>query len=39
MPSTVKEAQDGDHIQPGTVLIAPGNYHMLVVTVQDIIQK
>lgn len=27
----VKEAQDGDHIQPGTVLIAPGNYHMLVV--------
>ncbi len=28
---TVKEAEDGDHIQPGTVLIAPGNYHMLVV--------
>ena len=27
----VKEAEDGDHIQPGTVLIAPGNYHMLVV--------
>lgn len=28
---TVKEAEDGEHIQPGTVLIAPGNYHMLVV--------
>lgn len=28
---TVKEAEDGDHIQLGTVLIAPGNYHMLVV--------
>jgi len=26
----VKEAEDGDHIQPGSVLIAPGNYHMLV---------
>lgn len=28
---SVKEAQDGDLIQPGHVLIAPGNYHMLVV--------
>ena len=26
----VKEAADGDHIQPGHVFIAPGNYHMLV---------
>jgi two-component system chemotaxis response regulator CheB len=26
---TVKEAQDGDSITNGTVLIAPGNYHML----------
>lgn len=26
----VKEAEDGDWIQPGQVLIAPGNYHMLV---------
>ncbi|MCG8374359.1 MAG: chemotaxis response regulator protein-glutamate methylesterase [Balneolales bacterium] len=26
----VKEAEDGDHIQQGSVLIAPGNYHMLV---------
>ena len=26
----VKEAEDGDHISQGTVLIAPGNYHMLV---------
>ena len=26
----VKEAEDGDHIRPGSVLIAPGNYHMLV---------
>lgn len=26
----VKEAEDGDHVQPGSVLIAPGNYHMLV---------
>ena len=26
----VKEAEDGDHISHGTVLIAPGNYHMLV---------
>ncbi len=26
----VKEAEDGDHIQPGAVFIAPGNKHMLV---------
>ena len=26
----VKEAEDGDHVSQGTVLIAPGNYHMLV---------
>lgn len=25
----VKEAQDGDHVIPGRVLIAPGGYHML----------
>ena len=25
----VKEAQDGDHVIPGTVLIAPGGFHML----------
>jgi len=25
---SVKEAADGDHILPGHVLIAPGNYHM-----------
>ncbi len=25
----VKEAQDGDRVIPGLVLIAPGNYHML----------
>ncbi|GAA5522476.1 chemotaxis response regulator protein-glutamate methylesterase [Aliifodinibius salicampi] len=27
---SVKEAEDGDWIRPGQVLIAPGNYHMLV---------
>lgn len=27
---TVKEAEDGDIIQPGFVYIAPGDYHMLV---------
>ncbi|MCW9705391.1 protein-glutamate methylesterase/protein-glutamine glutaminase [Fodinibius salsisoli] len=26
----VKEAENGDWIQPGQILIAPGNYHMLV---------
>lgn len=26
----VKEAEDGEHIRPGCVFIAPGNYHMLV---------
>ena len=26
----VKEAEDGDMIEPGTALLAPGNYHMLV---------
>ncbi len=25
----VKEAQDGDRVYPGQVLIAPGNYHMI----------
>ena len=25
----VKEAQDGDHVLPGQVLIAPGGYHMV----------
>lgn len=27
---TVREAQDGDYIEPGVVLIAPGSTHMLV---------
>jgi two-component system chemotaxis response regulator CheB len=27
----IKEAQDGDRIEPGRVLIAPGNYHLTVV--------
>ncbi|GIL16492.1 MAG: chemotaxis response regulator protein-glutamate methylesterase 2 [Oligoflexia bacterium] len=27
-PFEVKEAQDGDRVNPGRVLIAPGNYHM-----------
>jgi two-component system chemotaxis response regulator CheB len=26
---TVREAQDNDSVVPGTVLIAPGNYHMI----------
>ena len=26
----IKEAEDGDAITPGTALIAPGNYHMLI---------
>lgn len=26
----VKEAENGDWVQPGQILIAPGNYHMLV---------
>ncbi|WP_138430808.1 protein-glutamate methylesterase/protein-glutamine glutaminase [Fodinibius saliphilus] len=26
----VKEAEDGDWVRPGQVLIAPGNYHMLI---------
>lgn len=26
---TINEAKDGDVLQPGNVLIAPGNYHML----------
>lgn len=29
-PLEVKEAQDGDIIKPGRILIAPGNYHMYV---------
>jgi two-component system chemotaxis response regulator CheB len=28
-PLEVREAQDGDRVQMGRVLIAPGNYHML----------
>lgn len=28
LPFTVREAQDGDFVQPGHVLIAPGNRHM-----------
>ncbi|MFN7454578.1 MAG: chemotaxis response regulator protein-glutamate methylesterase [Pseudobdellovibrionaceae bacterium] len=27
-PFEVKEAQEGDRVQPGRVLIAPGNFHM-----------
>jgi len=27
-PFEVKEAEDGDRVHPGRVLIAPGNYHM-----------
>jgi two-component system chemotaxis response regulator CheB len=30
LPMEVKEAEDGDLIRPGQVLIAPGNLHMLV---------
>lgn len=30
-PLRVKEAQDGDIVEEGTVLIAPGNYHMEIV--------
>ncbi len=30
-PFEVKEAQDGDLVGPGKVLIAPGNYHMEIV--------
>jgi two-component system, chemotaxis family, protein-glutamate methylesterase/glutaminase len=30
VPMYVKEAQHGDHLQPGTVLIAPGDRHMRV---------
>ncbi len=30
-PFEVKEAQDGDQVLPGRVLIAPGNYHMEIV--------
>lgn len=26
---TVKEAEDGDSVTPGTALLAPGNYHMV----------
>jgi two-component system chemotaxis response regulator CheB len=29
-PIAVKEAVDGDRVEPGSVLIAPGNFHMLV---------
>lgn len=28
-PMTVREARDGDTVVPGKVLIAPGNYHMV----------
>lgn len=30
-PFEVREAQDGDKVLPGNVLIAPGNYHMEIV--------
>lgn len=30
-PMRVKEAEDGDHVVPGTVLIAPGNLHMVLI--------
>lgn len=29
-PIPVKEAADGDRVEPGSALIAPGNFHMLV---------
>jgi len=29
LPMEVKEAEEGDVVQPGRVLIAPGNFHML----------
>lgn len=29
LPMRVKEAADGDRLEPGLVLIAPGNFHML----------
>jgi two-component system, chemotaxis family, protein-glutamate methylesterase/glutaminase len=29
-PISVKEAEDGDYVAPGTALIAPGNFHMVV---------
>ncbi len=29
-PVAVKEAVDGDYVQPGLALVAPGNFHMLV---------
>ena len=29
-PLEVKEAQDGDLLKPGRILIAPGNYHVIV---------
>lgn len=29
LPMHVREAQHGDAVEPGTVLIAPGNFHML----------
>jgi two-component system chemotaxis response regulator CheB len=31
----VREAVDGDRIQPGLALVAPGNYHMMVQWMQD----
>lgn len=31
LPLTIKEAETGDVIQPGKVLIAPGDYHMRVI--------
>lgn len=30
LPLSVKEAEDGDLVEPGRVLIAPGNFHMRV---------
>ncbi|MBU4075209.1 MAG: chemotaxis response regulator protein-glutamate methylesterase [Euryarchaeota archaeon] len=26
----VREAKEGDHVEPGTILVAPGDYHMIV---------
>jgi two-component system chemotaxis response regulator CheB len=30
VPLSVKEAQDGEPLRPGTVLVGPGDYHLLV---------
>ena len=33
VPMTVREAEDGEKLLPGTILIAPGNRHMMIRTV------